>query len=121
MWIFTKNGFVSAVRKNAHPDVLTIRARDKESLAELIDLTGAELAKSPDGDYPYRIFVKPEVFAEWLSTSAIDIDYDNFKSKVAKVRGNAFTASLHNVWSAMLNVEDEDARDGETNYVDPNN
>jgi hypothetical protein len=52
---------------------------------------------------------------------SVDVDYDNFKSKVAKVRGNAFTASLHNVWSAMLNVEDEDARDGEAHYVDPNN
>ena len=106
MWIFNKNGFVSAVRKNDHPDVLTIRARDKESLAELIDLTGAELAKSPDGDYPYRIFVKPEVFAQWLSTSALDIDYDNFKSKVGKTRGYEFTDALHNVWVAMLAVED---------------
>jgi len=105
MWIFTKNGFVSAVRKNAHPDVLTIRARDKESLAELIDLTGAELAKSPDGDYPYRIFVKPEVFAEWLSTSALDVDYDNFKNRVWDTRGDEFHDALGAVWSAMYKLQ----------------
>ena len=32
MWIFTKNGFVSAVRKKEYPDFITVRARDRESL-----------------------------------------------------------------------------------------
>jgi hypothetical protein len=120
MWIFTKHGFISAVRKNAHPDVLTIRARDKQSLEELIAFTGVELAKSPDGDYPYRVFVKPELFAQWVSSQALAVDYNNFKSEVAKQRGHEFAGPLHNVWSAMLEVEDEDARDGEATYVDPN-
>lgn len=119
MWIFTKNGFVSAVRKNEYPDFITVRARDRESLTGLAEFADAEIAKSPDGDYPYRTFVKPEVFADWVSEESFDIDYHNFKSKVSQVRGYEFVQALHDVWAAMLQVEDPDARIGVATKVDP--
>jgi hypothetical protein len=119
MWVFTKNGFVSAVRKKEYPEVLTVRARDRESLVELSDLADVQIAKSPNGDYPYRLFVKPEVFGAWVAEAAIDIDYHNFKSVVAQVRGYEFAHALNNVWLAMLKVEDEDARSGSGEHIDP--
>jgi hypothetical protein len=61
---------------------------------------------SPCGDYPYRAFVEPKVFAEWIAAQALAIDYDNFKNKVAKTRGYDFVDALHNVWVAMLDVQD---------------
>jgi hypothetical protein len=120
MWIFTKNGFVSAVRKKEYPQVLTVRSRDRESLQELSAVADVQIAKSPDGDYPYRVFVKPEIFASWVADAAIDIDYHNFKGVVAEVRGYEFAKSLHSVWLAMLQVEDEDARLGIGEHIDPN-
>lgn len=120
MWVFTKNGFVSAVRKKEYPDYLTVRARDRESLVELSDIADVQIAKSPDGDYPYRVFVKPEVFSSWVAEAALDIDYVNFKSVVAKVRGYEFAHALHDVWVAMLKVEDEDSRQGIGEKIEPN-
>ena len=119
MWIFTKDGFVSAVRKKEYPDFITVRARDRQSLTGLAELAEAEIAKSPDGDYPYRVFVKPEVFANWVTEEALDIDYHNFKTKVSQVRGWDFVAALHDVWTAMLQVEDADAREGVATKVNP--
>ena len=32
MWLFTETGFVSAVRHREDPDLLVVRARDRQSL-----------------------------------------------------------------------------------------
>jgi hypothetical protein len=106
MWIFTSTGFVSAVRKYDRPDVITVRSRDRRSLEPLADTAGVEIAVSPFGDYPYRAFIKPEVFTKWVAEQADAIDYDNFKNRVGQTRGYEFTDALHNVWVAMLAVED---------------
>jgi len=110
MWIFTDSGFVSAVRKTDRPDVITVRARDRESLEALTEVTGDEIKRSPHGDYPYRAFVKPEAFTKWVADQASDISYNNFKSQVARTRGYDYTHALHDVWSAMLHTEDDEAR-----------
>jgi hypothetical protein len=106
MWIFTSTGFVSAVRKYDRPDVITVRSRDRRSLEPLTETAGVEIVVSPFGDYPYRAFIEPEVFTKWVAEQADDIDYDNFKSRVGSTRGHEFTDALHNVWVAMLAVED---------------
>lgn len=110
MWVFTETGFVSAVRKHDRPDVITVRARDHKSLESLAGLTGAQIAKSPNGDYPYRLFVTVEDWAKWLSHEAMNVDYDNFKSHVAQTRGYEYAHELSRVWAVMLETEDENAR-----------
>ena len=110
MWIFTETGFVSAVRKHDNPDVITVRSRDRESLEAIAATAGVEIAQSPLGDYPYRAFVKPEVFAQWVSEVASTIDYDNFKSHIAHTKGYVYAHTLGSVWSVMLDTEDSDAR-----------
>jgi len=106
MWIFTETGFVSAVRNTEQEGKYSVRARDKESLAGLIQTTGAELIVTSDTDYPYRIIISPEEFVRWISEQAATIDYPNFKSQVAKTRGYEYTEALHDVWFAMLKTQD---------------
>jgi len=110
MWIFTETGFISAVRKDDRPEVITVRARDRESLEPLASTAGVEIAKSPHGDYPYRAFLSPEVFAAWVSEVALSLDYDNFKSHIARTKGYDYAHTLGSVWSVMLDTEDDDAR-----------
>ena len=111
MWIFTSTGFVSAVRKTDRPDVYTVRSRDRLSLEPLAKATGVGVITSPFGDYPYRVLVEPTLFIEWLADQASQIEYSNFKNQVAKTRGYEYTHALHDVWSAMLNTEDELSRE----------
>lgn len=118
MWVFTKHGFVSAVRKKEFAEFLTVRARDRESLVELAEMYEAQIAKSPHADYPYRVFVKPADFAAWLAEAAVEIDYENFKNAVASSRGFEFAIPLNSVWAAMHDVEDSDARLGEAEHID---
>lgn len=106
MWVFTSTGFVSAVRKHDRPNEITVRSRDRKSLEPLAQAAGVEIWISPYGDYPYRAFLDPDVFAEWVETQVMNIDYDNFKNRVSKTRGYGFVDALHNVWVAMLGAED---------------
>ena len=111
MWIFTDTGFVSAVKKPQDGGLISVRARDKSSLNELISQTKAELVQTPDGDYPWRIFVTQEQFAQWVSEVALNLNYSNFKSRVHKVHPSAaYINSLHDVWAVMTHTEDEGAR-----------
>lgn len=111
MWIFTDTGFVSAVKKPQDGGLISVRARDKSSLNELISQTKAELVHTPNGDYPWRIFVTQEQFAHWVSEVALNLNYSNFKSRVHKVHPSAtYINSLHDVWAVMTHTEDADAR-----------
>ena len=118
MWIFTESGFVSAVRKADNPDVLTVRSRDRQSLEQLATDAGVQIAQSPDADYPYRVFVEQEVFAQWAFEQSMAVSYNNFKTRVAKSRGYEFASSLGGVWLAMLAVEDEASRHNEPTLID---
>lgn len=110
MWIFTDTGFISIVRKPEHPGVVTVRSRDRESLESLAAVAQVEIKRSPNGDYPYRVFAPDAPFTEWLLTQTGELKYSNFKNRVAQTRGRKFVQALHNVWSAMLEVEDDEAR-----------
>jgi hypothetical protein len=107
MWIFTNTGFVSAVSNGKE---LVVRSRDRLSLEPISEYAQSEIKKSPVSDYPYRLTIDKDLFAEWLSKMAKSIDYRNFKSEVADLRGDHFAYPLMKVWSAMHEVEDEEAR-----------
>lgn len=110
MWIFTETGFISAVRKPEYPDQITVRSRDRNSLKPLAEFASVAIAKSPNGDYPYRSFVEPAVFAQWLFQQAEALSYDNFKNRIAKTRGYEYAHELGRVWSVMLATEDAESR-----------
>jgi hypothetical protein len=110
MWIFTETGFISAVRKPEYPNLVTVRSRDRASLTSIANFASVDIAKSPNGDYPYRAFVDSGLFAQWLFEQAEAIRYSNFKSHIAKSRGYEYAHELGRVWSVMLSTEDADAR-----------
>ena len=107
MWLFTNTGFVSAVSNGKD---LMVRARDRESLEPLMEITNQEIAHTPQNDYPYRLVISHEIFARWVAHMAAGINYKNFKSEVAATRGYDFAHPLMKVWSAMHEVEDAGAR-----------
>jgi hypothetical protein len=122
MWIFTKHGFFSVVcarkgdgRHDQPIDLgrFMIRARVRthlEALKKLFpDLLGqCEIHEFAGTDYAFRIFIDKPVWSQVLSGLAEEIDYDNFKDKVARHQGSAGAAyehSLHEVWSVMRELQ----------------
>ena len=107
MWLFTDTGFVSAVSNGSD---LMVHSRDGESLEPLAEVAQVEIKKTPLNDYPYRVVISHEVFAEWVALQARNISYKNFKSEVVATRGYEFAHPLMKVWSVMHEVEDSEAR-----------
>lgn len=87
-----------------------IRAREAASLDMLAIMSGQPVVKTPTADYPYRVTVDDATYKLWLSNSVDELEYANFKSQVAITRGRNFAHTLGNVWSAMHDVEDAEAR-----------
>ena len=111
MWIFTETGFVSAVKKPQDNGLVSLRARDRSSLDVITAKYGTEIINTPHGDYPWRTFITNEQLAEWLSETALNLDYSNFKSKVYKVHpSSTYIGALHDVWAVMTHTEDANAR-----------
>lgn len=122
MWIFTKHGFFSAVcarqgdGKHGRPvdvDRIMVRARVREHLTALKQqfpeqLGQSEIQESVGTDYAYRLFVQKSDWVLIMGQLADEIDYDNFKSEVAKHQGRpgaAYEHALHEVWSVMNRLQ----------------
>jgi len=122
MWLFTKDGFYSAVAHRDDPDLLVVRARSRIDLQWLIRNHGltAEIVDTPVGsDYPCRIIVPRGAWAEVVRTEALDITYGNFKSEVNVVIGPEREDVYHRVWAVLLAVEKEPGAVAERNTPSP--
>ena len=59
-------------------------------------------------DYAYRIFVAKPIWSQVLVALNEEMNYDNFKSKVARRQGSAgadYERALHEVWSVMHRLQ----------------
>ena len=122
MWLFTKYGFYSSVcarqGEGGHgqpvdPNRIMVRCRLKEHLDALKErfpelLGDCEIKEFSGTDYAFRIFVEKTVWSKVLVGLNEEMDYDNFKSKVARHQGGAgadYKHSLHEVWSVMNRLQ----------------
>lgn len=122
MWLFTKYGFYSSVcarqGEGGHgqpvdSNRIMVRCRLKEHLDALKErfpelLGDCEIKEFSGTDYAFRIFVEKTVWSKVLVGLNEEMDYDNFKSKVARHQGSAgadYEHSLHEVWSVMNRLQ----------------
>ncbi len=119
MWIFTKYGFFSAVcaRKGfgeygqpVDPDRVMVRSRSRHHLEQLQErfasLKSKQIESFPGSDYPFRIFPDKSAWAMVMKELAEEMDYDNFKSEVARQPNDAaYEDTLHDVWAIMRRLE----------------
>ena len=115
MWVFTKSGFSSVVKKpGLAPDELEVRARLRKDLEELKKQTGvkSKILTNAGTDYPFRIRMKREIWAKFLADEAMAIDYPNFKDEVLFGKSENPRRRKHrhdvyfDVWKALLSLSD---------------
>lgn len=103
MWLFTHRGFYSVVQDWDDNDMVWVRARCAADLDALE--TGEQMKHTPGRDYPWRIRLSKEAFAELAGRLALEIDYSNFKGRIGEIdrdRAHAYSG----VWSVMFNALD---------------
>lgn len=113
MWLLTPFGFFSIVQKpwDRKDGMLTVRARvraDLEALREGFMPELGEIAEDAGADYRYRARATQEAVAEAAKRVALAIDYDNFKSEVARRQGRERADLYHRVWEALGELQPPD-------------
>lgn len=106
MWIASKLGFFSIVRKAT--DEFHIRARAKRDLENLVSAGfPAEVVPSyPGSDYPWRIIAKAVQMPQLWQLLGESVDYGNFKGQIAQTPDQrAKLHSYHEIWAIMQKQE----------------
>ena len=107
MWIYLKTGFYSVVHKPpCKENELLVRTRSKVDIDKLQKLLkekyqfDGEVIDLQKADYAYRMIVPREIFASFISSAAMELDYDNFKNTV---RGKDYQRhdAYMRCWEAM--------------------
>jgi hypothetical protein len=114
MWVFTQDGFISAVDNKVKPGLLAVRARDRQSLEALSEMAGSEIEFTPQRDYQYRTYVSRGILEDFMKLSIETLDYPNFKDRVYVSRGKQFARAAGNVWTSMHAVADKEYEDWHT-------
>jgi hypothetical protein len=107
MWVFTIDGFYSAVQHHDQPNDLMVRARDRNDLVRMQQRAAndAPISHTPAGDYAYRITMSKSAWAAYLTSATEAIDYSNFKSAVADRLGHDRADLYLDVWATMLGLQ----------------
>lgn len=111
MWLFTPDGFFSAVEHRDDPETVIVRGRFTQDIERLASELGTEVEPSPNADYPVRTYVAKEQWADYVAAAARAIDYDNFKNAVTNTQGHARHDTYLEVWSVLRAAEDPRGRE----------
>ena len=90
MWLMTKMGFFSIVKKGdvfGKKDTWCVRARarkDLENLKEFSVLKGDIIETLEDADYHYRVFINGKELDNLFRLLPSSIEYPNFKQMIHK-------------------------------------
>lgn len=102
MWIFTKDGFYSAVEDRNDAGKVIVRARSKDDIIRLAKKLKVKAYRSGErADYPYRLWASKLEWVEYIAIAATEIDYPNFKSEMEKHFSRDRMDQLHDVWAVM--------------------
>ena len=122
MWVFTKEGFFSAVwDKYCRGDEVMIRAHNKDDLCRLvkrmIGYCDQDLVfESEDADYRYRIKIPKTVWSEYLADCALQIDYPSVKNDIIADKDPLRKDAYYQVWEALFRWRSKkDSRDRDRN------
>lgn len=115
MWIFTRDGYYSAVQHNADPSLIQVRARayeDLERLQKAVPFEGDAILTTLDADYRYRANVLRDDFAHYVLESVLDIDYVTSVKDVISRGEPRRKKAMMEIWTAMYDFQ-ADAPDPE--------
>lgn len=102
VWVFSKDGFFSAVENREIKQQVVVRARTKDDIQRLAKVLGVGWRKSdPLADYQFRLDCSKVAWSRYVAKVASEIDYGNFKGAMANIFGVERMHQLHDVWSVM--------------------
>jgi hypothetical protein len=109
MWLLFDGGFVSIVAHRENKALLCVRGRvrgDVEAFCKrsvIADPKG--VIETLDADYRFRVVLDRGIVTAAVAEIVASMDYDNFKTRVAKSQGIARANVYHDVWADLLTLD----------------
>jgi hypothetical protein len=105
LWIFAKDGFLSIVQHQHHPQQLLVRGRIRGDIQHYFP--DAKVMRTEKRDYLYRTVLPKEQVAKRIASAVNAIDYcgalgTSFKTLVEERRRPFY----FNVWNEMAEMQD---------------
>lgn len=107
MWIYTVDGFYSAVQDRENEGIIMARARKIEDLERMIlrlnragHWPGVTITTTAGTDYAFRVFMPRDSWELYVRLATSAIDYDNFKNAAAPHSDDRHEA-YYRVWEIM--------------------
>ena len=108
MWIFSKWGIVSIVKKGGKGDEWQVRSRSREDLTNLIqaaELRGQKVIEAFGSDYRYRLVIKADELTQLFDAFESGIDYPNYKTRLSQTPGQEKNCqAAHTVWRVIADA-----------------
>jgi hypothetical protein len=106
MWVFTDEGFYSAVEDWNDDSRVWVRARDEGDIVKLaMRFSDAEVVHTPGRDYAYRVHLTKAQWGRFMLDKSLGIDYGNYKDAVKERQGQKRASLYMRVWTAMLQLQ----------------
>ena len=110
MWIFTVDGYFSAVQDKDDPTRIMVRARQKadlEVLLQRIEREELEILAWSGTDYAYRVFMPREGWVSYLEEVGRELDYTNFKARALQDGDYGRSRAYHEIWGVLRDWQDK--------------
>ncbi len=117
MWTVTVDGFYSVTAFDERRGIPARCRRARRGAARVRDdlerlsqsVPHAEILATPRSAYPFRIVCRRDEWARYLAASVDEIDYLNFKDRVAQRLGKRRHDVLLSVWATLRRLEEDRA------------
>jgi hypothetical protein len=110
VWLFTTDGFYSAVAHRDDPNTLIVRSRACDDALRLVKaVSTGEVIETPARDYRFRVHLPHDICASYVAAAAAAIDYDTFKNAVGVRQGGERARVYADVWADLLPLQSGDA------------
>lgn len=108
MWVFTKDGFLSAVQHDDDRSRMRIRARKREHLDNAFpDYEILDMREDDDQhDYRWHLDIARGEWVDYLMDAAMDIDYTSHVKEAIAKNDQEFYRVLLRVWSVMHELQE---------------
>ena len=108
MWIFTRDGFYSAVwDRECQGDEVMIRAQCRDDLCRLVKkLSGycdeSQIDEKRHSEYRFRVKVNKQAWSAYVADSALQVDYSSVKKNILPDMDAIRKDAYYQVWEAII-------------------
>lgn len=118
VWVFTKDGFLSAVQHDDDRSRMRVRARRREHLESAFP--GFDIVDLQDGDvihdYRWHLDVARGEWVDYLVGTAMDVDYTSHVKEAISGDDKQMYRAMLRVWTAMLELQTGELKAGDLGY-----